>query len=138
MREETTLRRSLATALTAATLIVGTVTAPSAFAGTASAQAYTCRYSVSGGKAYAGYYSGNTVVPSRTTVTSAGIEAQCLLKRAKFDPGTIDGVFGPNSQAATRNFQTLMNNAFGYNTAVDGIVGSETWPALRWYAEYNA
>jgi hypothetical protein len=31
-----------------------------------------------------------------------------------------------------------MNNAFGYNTAVDGIVGSETWPALRWYAEYNA
>ncbi len=125
-------------ALTAATLTAVTVTAPSAFAGTASAQAYTCRYSVSGGNAYAGYYSGNTVVPSRTTVTSAGIEAQCLLKRAKFDPGTIDGVFGPNSQAATKKFQTLMNNAFGYNTAIDGIVGSETWPALRWYAEYNA
>ncbi|MFH9983391.1 peptidoglycan-binding protein [Streptomyces sp. NPDC017179] len=125
-------------ALTATTLIFGTITAPAAFAGTTTAQAYTCHYSVSGGKAYAGYYSGTTAIPSSTVVTTAGIEAQCLLKRAKFDPGTIDGVFGPNSRAAAKKFQTLMNNAFGYNIAIDGIVGSETWPALRWYAEYNA
>ncbi|MEV4972180.1 peptidoglycan-binding domain-containing protein [Streptomyces scopuliridis] len=135
---ETTLRRSIAIALTAATLIAGTIAAPAAFAGTSTAQAYTCRYSVSAGRAYAGYYSGNTVIPSPTAVTNAGIEAQCLLKRAKFDPGTIDGVFGNNSQAATTRFQTLMNNAFGYNIAIDGIVGSETWPALRWYAQANA
>ncbi|NJQ02039.1 peptidoglycan-binding domain-containing protein [Streptomyces zingiberis] len=132
------MRRDLAVALTAATLIAGTLTAPAAFAGTTTAQAYTCHYSVSGGRAYAGYYSGNTVVPSSGGVSNAGIEAQCLLKRAKFDPGTIDGVFGSNSRAATRRFQTLMNNAFGYNIAIDGIIGQETWPALRWYAEYNA
>ncbi|MFI1568806.1 peptidoglycan-binding protein [Streptomyces sp. NPDC020490] len=125
-------------ALTAATLIAGTIAAPAAFAGTTTAQAYTCHYTVSGGKAYAGYYSGNTVIPSSTGVSSAGIEAQCLLKRAGFDPGTIDGVFGTNSKAAAKKFQTLMNNAFGYAIAIDGIVGSETWPALRWYAEYNA
>ncbi|WP_329211476.1 peptidoglycan-binding protein [Streptomyces sp. NBC_00683] len=137
-RSETTLRKNIAIALTAATLIAGTVTAPAAFAGASSAQAYTCRYSVSGDRAYAGYYSGNTVIPSSSGVSSAGIEAQCLLKRAKFDPGTIDGVFGPNSRAATKKFQTLMNNAFGYGIAIDGIVGQDTWPALRWYAEYNA
>ncbi|MFF3755256.1 peptidoglycan-binding protein [Streptomyces sp. NPDC002018] len=132
------MRRNIAIALTAATLIAGTIAAPSAFAGTSTAQAYSCHYSVSGGNAYAGYYSGNTVIPSSGGVSSAGIEAQCLLKRAKFDPGTIDGVFGPRSQAAAKRFQTLMNDAFGYNTAIDGIVGQETWPALRWYAEYNA
>ncbi|MGV9289150.1 peptidoglycan-binding domain-containing protein [Streptomyces sp. NPDC003719] len=132
------MRRNIAIAVTAATLIAGTVAAPAAFAGTSTAQAYTCRYTVSGGKAYAGYYSGNTVIPSSSGVSSAGIEAQCLLKRAKFDPGSIDGVFGTNSRAAAKRFQTLMNNAFGYNIAVDGIVGQETWPALRWYAEYNA
>ncbi|MGW2209331.1 peptidoglycan-binding domain-containing protein [Streptomyces sp. NPDC001781] len=124
--------------MTAATLIASTVAAPAAFAGTSTTQAYVCHYSVSGGKAYAGYYSGNTVIPSSTGVSSSGIEAQCLLKRAKFDPGTIDGVFGTNSKAAAKRFQTLMNNAFGYNIAIDGTVGQETWPALRWYAEYNA
>ncbi|GAB2463401.1 hypothetical protein GCM10027162_67630 [Streptomyces incanus] len=118
--------------------MVGTVMAPAAFASTTAAQAYTCHYSVSGGKAYAGFYSGNTAIPSSNVVTTAGIEAQCLLRRAKFDPGVIDGVFGSKSQAATKKFQTLMNNAFGYNIAIDGVVGSETWPALRWYAEYNA
>ncbi|MEU5718667.1 peptidoglycan-binding domain-containing protein [Streptomyces sp. NPDC020403] len=128
------MRRNIAMALTAATLIVGTVAAPAAFAGTTTAQAYTCHYSVSAGKAYAGYYSGNTVIPSSTGVSSAGIEAQCLLKRAGFDPGTIDGVFGTNSKAAAKKFQTMMNNAYGYNIAIDGIVGSDTWPALRWYA----
>ncbi|MGW4438660.1 peptidoglycan-binding domain-containing protein [Streptomyces sp. NPDC004596] len=132
------LRKNMTLALTAATLIAGTLFAPAAFAGSTTAQAYTCRYTVSAGRAYAGYYSGNTVIPSSTGVSSAGIEAQCLLKRAKFDPGTIDGVFGTDSRAATRKFQTLMNNAFGYNITVDGIVGSETWPALRWYAMYNA
>ncbi|WP_139131366.1 peptidoglycan-binding domain-containing protein [Streptomyces griseus] len=128
------MRRNIAMALMAATLIVGTVAAPAAFAGTTTAQAYTCHYSVSADKAYAGYYSGNTVIPSSTGVSSAGIEAQCLLKRAGFDPGTIDGVFGTNSKAAAKKFQTMMNNAFGYNIAIDGIVGSDTWPALRWYA----
>ncbi|MFH9983392.1 peptidoglycan-binding protein [Streptomyces sp. NPDC017179] len=131
------MRRNLATALTATTLIFGTITAPAAFAGTATAQAYTCSFSVAEPYAYAGYYKGMTVVPSSTVVTTAGIEAQCLLKRAGFDPGTIDGVFGTNSRAAAKRFQTMMNNAFGYTLATDGIVGSETWPALRSYVCYR-
>ncbi|NJQ02038.1 peptidoglycan-binding domain-containing protein [Streptomyces zingiberis] len=136
------MRRSVATALTAATLITGAVTAPAAFATTATtagttAQAYSCRYSVSEPYAYAGHYSGTTVVPGSTVVTTAGIEAQCLLKRAGFDPGTIDGVFGSNSRAAAKRFQTMMNTTYGYQLATDGIVGSATWPALRTYVCYR-
>ncbi|MEU5718666.1 peptidoglycan-binding domain-containing protein [Streptomyces sp. NPDC020403] len=129
------MRRNIATALTAAVLITGTLTAPAAFAGTATAQAYTCRFSASEPYAYAGHYGGTTVVPSSTVVTSAGVEAQCLLTWAGFDPGTIDGVFG--AKAAAKKFQTMMNNAYGYSLATDGIVGSETWPALRTYVCYR-
>jgi peptidoglycan hydrolase-like protein with peptidoglycan-binding domain len=59
-------------------------------------------------------------VPSTTQDTSAGEEVQCLLKRAGFDPGTVDGVFGPHSQAAARAFQTAMNNKYGAE-----LVGSD-------------
>ena len=130
----TTLRRNIAIALTAATLIAGTIAAPAAFAGPAVAQAYTCHYSESGVYAYAGYYSGNTVIPSSSGVSNAGIEAQCLLKKAGFNPGTIDGVFGSNSRAAAKAFQAYLNDRVGYHVLdVDGIVGSETWPELRYY-----
>ncbi|MGW2209330.1 peptidoglycan-binding domain-containing protein [Streptomyces sp. NPDC001781] len=132
-RNETTLHRKITIALTAATLITGAV-APAVFAGPAAAQAYTCRYSESGVYTYAGHYSGMTVVPSSTGVSSSGIEAQCLLKKAGFDPGTIDGVFGTKSKAAAREFQAHLNDRVGYHVLdVDGIVGSETWPELRYY-----
>ncbi|MGW4825771.1 peptidoglycan-binding domain-containing protein [Streptomyces sp. NPDC004227] len=128
-------RRKIAMALTAATLIAGTVAAPAAFAGSISATAYTCRYSESGVYGYAGYYSGTTVIPSSTGVSSSGIEAQCLLKKVGFNPGTIDGVFGSNSKAAAKAFQSYVNDRVGYTVMkVDGIVGSETWPELRYYA----
>jgi peptidoglycan hydrolase-like protein with peptidoglycan-binding domain len=94
----------------------------------------TCNYSTVNGRGFAGHYGGVTREPSTTQVTSAGLEAQCLLVRYNdYDPGPIDGVFGPRSQAATKAFQAEMNAAFGAGLAVDGMVGRQTWPWLRWY-----
>jgi peptidoglycan hydrolase-like protein with peptidoglycan-binding domain len=99
----------------------------------ASVQA-TCNYSTVNRRGFAGHYSGVTQEPSTTQVTSAGLEAQCLLVRyGDYDPGPIDGVFGPRSQAATRAFQAEMNAAFAAGLSVDGMVGPQTWPWLRWY-----
>ncbi|MFI2781318.1 glycoside hydrolase domain-containing protein [Streptomyces sp. ALB3] len=50
--------------------------------------------------------------------------AQCLLKAAGFDPGTPDGIFGPDTTAAARNFQA------GRGLTADGAVGAKTWTAL--------
>ncbi|UUN30294.1 glycoside hydrolase domain-containing protein [Streptomyces sp. FIT100] len=50
--------------------------------------------------------------------------AQCLLKAAGHDPGTPDGVFGPDTTTAARNFQT------GTGLTADGAVGPRTWTAL--------
>ncbi|UNM16497.1 peptidoglycan-binding protein [Streptomyces formicae] len=50
--------------------------------------------------------------------------AQCLLKAAGHDPGTPDGVFGPSTTTAARNFQT------GKGLTADGVVGPKTWTAL--------
>lgn len=50
--------------------------------------------------------------------------AQCLLKAAGFDPGTPDGIFGPDTTAAARNFQAAKG------LSADGVVGAKTWTAL--------
>jgi peptidoglycan hydrolase-like protein with peptidoglycan-binding domain len=50
---------------------------------------------------------------------------QQLLIDNGFDPGDIDGDFGPNTESAVREFQTV----FGLEE-VDGIVGQKTWAAL--------
>ncbi|MFE3515224.1 glycoside hydrolase domain-containing protein [Streptomyces sp. NPDC059166] len=50
--------------------------------------------------------------------------AQCLLKAAGSDPGTPDGIFGPDTAAAARNFQS------GKGLTADGVVGARTWTAL--------
>ena len=52
---------------------------------------------------------------------------QRALKRAGFDAGTIDGIFGSRTEAAVRAFQ----RANGLQ--VDGIVGPKTWAALAPY-----
>jgi|SRR5215471_8086792 len=141
-----TTRRRIAIAFAPALAVLGLMVAPST-----PALAATCSFSSGSMNAtvqlsdgsqhqlldgeFAGHYSGLTVTPSTTQVTSSGVEAQCLLQRAGFSPGPIDGVFGPMSQTAARHFQAKVDSACHGVLVQDGIVGPKTWPWLRWYAE---
>jgi len=49
---------------------------------------------------------------------------QQQLKAAGFDPGPIDGVFGPRTKAAVEAYQKANG------LAVDGVVGPQTWGSL--------
>ncbi|MDX3803382.1 peptidoglycan-binding domain-containing protein [Streptomyces sp. AK04-3B] len=122
------IRKRIALATAALALGSGFAVPPAA---AASAATYTCHYSTSGEYAYAGYYSGTTVQPSSTVVTNSGIEAQCLLRRSGFNPGTIDGVFGSNSKAAAKNMQAGLNECCHAGLDEDGKIGRESWPWLR-------
>lgn len=51
-------------------------------------------------------------------------DLQSRLGEAGFNPGKIDGVFGPHTKTAVLSFQ---NSA---NLIPDGIVGNKTWNAL--------
>ena len=44
------------------------------------------------------------------------------LLRARNHPVAVDGIFGPNSEAAVKAFQQSKG------LAADGIVGPQTWP----------
>ncbi|MDP1826960.1 MAG: peptidoglycan-binding protein [Archangium sp.] len=56
---------------------------------------------------------------------SAVVDLQQRLRSAGFDPGGIDGTFGPRTQAAVRAYQSARG------LGVDGIVGPQTWGSLR-------
>jgi hypothetical protein len=128
------LRRGTKLAAVIGTVLLtpaGLAVAP-AEAAVAGIQAYSCNVTVTGEKLYAGYYSGVSVTPSSTSVTAAGKEAQCLLQKRGFDPGTVDGIFGSNSQTAAKKFQHYVNGRCGRTVLdVDGKVGPRTWPYLR-------
>lgn len=51
-------------------------------------------------------------------------DAQTRLKAQGFNPGTIDGIFGPNTKSAVISFQRSKG------LVQDGIVGVKTWSAL--------
>ncbi|MGW7359312.1 peptidoglycan recognition protein family protein [Streptomyces sp. NPDC054802] len=57
--------------------------------------------------------------------TGAHVKAlQTLLKAQSFDPGAVDGQFGPATLSAVKAFQTSRK------LAADGTVGPKTWTAL--------
>lgn len=78
--------------------------------------------------------SGSTTVASPATVLTRilkrGVrgedvrELQRSLAERGFEPGTVDGEFGPDTEAAVRRFQTIAA------LTVDGEVGPLTWKAL--------
>lgn len=50
---------------------------------------------------------------------------QTILEARGFDPGPIDGIFGPRTEAAVKAYQEA------YALKVDGIVGPITWGSLN-------
>lgn len=52
-----------------------------------------------------------------------------------YDPGPIDGIYGPKTKAAVKRFQTDCNKNMPTicttDLLVDGIVGKYTWRALK-------
>ena len=46
-----------------------------------------------------------------------------------FDPGPVDGIFGPLTKAAVENYQDGAVDYFGNELKVDGVVGPVTWRA---------
>lgn len=75
------------------------------------------------------WYAGNS--RTRDAVLAEGLagpevaEAQCLLRRAGFAPGVVDGIFGPHTKSAVEQLQKQAG------LVVDGIIGRHTWGALR-------
>lgn len=57
---------------------------------------------------------------------------QELLQQYGYDLGEhgVDGVFGPDTEAAVRLFQENNVDAYGRQLKVDGIVGPKTWSSL--------
>ncbi|MER6416947.1 helix-turn-helix domain-containing protein [Streptomyces humidus] len=53
------------------------------------------------------------------------VEAQCLLRHHRMDPGTVDGVYGQQTIAAVVRLQKKAG------LPADGIVGPHTWRVLR-------
>jgi peptidoglycan hydrolase-like protein with peptidoglycan-binding domain len=47
-----------------------------------------------------------------------------------YDPGPVDGDFGPNTEGAVKAFQGDNVDFDGNQLKVDGIVGPKTWTAL--------
>jgi peptidoglycan hydrolase-like protein with peptidoglycan-binding domain len=91
----------------------------------AAAPSYTCHVT----RAADGWYAGMT--RTRTALVQQGMagpqvaEVQCLLRRAGFSPGEIDGIFGVLTQRAVQRIQAA------HGLPVDGMVGPQTWGALR-------
>ncbi|TDU02140.1 helix-turn-helix protein [Streptomyces sp. 846.5] len=92
---------------------------------TASAVRYSCRFTRTGGKWYAGNATTSSDVVMDGMANAEVAEVQCLLQRAGFSPGGVDGMFGPMTLRALLKEQQIRH------LDIDGQVGPQTWAALR-------
>ncbi|MBC2905911.1 peptidoglycan-binding protein [Streptomyces cupreus] len=91
-----------------------------------SKRTYECRVERSGdGRWYAGNSRTQDAILAYGQAGPEVAEAQCLLRRAGFRPGEIDGIYGPLTQGAVKRIQEREG------LVVDGIIGPHTWKALR-------
>lgn len=84
---------------------------------------YPCVVKHKAGRLYAGYSSTSTAL-----LAGPGwdvVEAQCLLRHLGFDPGVVDGVYGPDTTRAVKRLQDKAG------LPPDGLVGPHTWQVLR-------
>ncbi|MGW7368125.1 peptidoglycan-binding protein [Streptomyces sp. NPDC054841] len=86
---------------------------------------YSCEKGEKDAMPYAGHSVTREALLDIDSRGPAVAEAQCLLERNGFDPGTKDGVYGERTKAAVRKFQKKRG------LVQDGIVGPDTWGELR-------
>ncbi|WP_372351409.1 helix-turn-helix domain-containing protein [Streptomyces sp. KL116D] len=77
------------------------------------------------GLLYAGYSRTRTGLIGPQSAQWPVVEAQCLLRHRGLAPGIADGFFGPRTGRAVQRLQKRAH------LVVDGIVGEDTWKALR-------
>ncbi|WP_149551739.1 peptidoglycan-binding protein [Streptomyces marokkonensis] len=99
--------------------------APAGAASGPSAPSYTCRVERIDGRWYAGLSRTGEAILLNGHAGKAVAEAQCLLHRAGYPPGDIDGIYGPLTERAVKRLQKRAG------LVVDGIVGPHTWKVLR-------
>ncbi|MFF5159931.1 peptidoglycan-binding protein [Streptomyces sp. NPDC000348] len=99
--------------------------APAGAASEPSAPSYACRVERVDGRWYAGLSRTREAILLNGHAGKAVAEAQCLLRRAGYPPGDIDGIYGPLTERAVKRLQKRAG------LVVDGIVGPHTWKALR-------
>lgn len=111
---------------TAAPVVASAVSASaSASASLRSAPTYTCRVERIDGRWYAGNSRTQDLVLAYGQAGPDVAEVQCLLRRAGFSPGDLDGIYGPLTERAVKRVQKRAG------LVVDGIIGPHTWKALR-------
>ncbi|MGA5263795.1 peptidoglycan-binding protein [Streptomyces griseoincarnatus] len=99
--------------------------APAGAAASPTATSYTCRIERVGEQWFAGLSRTQDAILLSGYASAQVAEAQCLLRRAGFPPGDIDGIYGPKTERAVQRLQRKAG------LVVDGIVGPHTWGALR-------
>ncbi|MFF5003915.1 peptidoglycan-binding protein [Streptomyces phaeochromogenes] len=111
--------RASATPLGSATSSVSPSPSPSG------PRTYACEVERIDGRWYAGNSRTRDAVLAEGLAGPEVAEAQCLLRRAGFAPGVVDGIFGPHTKSAVEQLQKRAG------LVVDGIIGRHTWGALR-------
>lgn len=96
-----------------------------AAAPSAAGSRYTCHLTSTADRWQAGLSSTETAVLRPGAAGSDVAEAQCLLQRAGYSPGKVDGIYGEVTERAVKRFQTASG------LAADGAIGPHTWRALR-------